>query len=265
MTKIKVLIIFIFFSQLIFGFKQNNLQENFEFEVGEELIYSVKYTFIKLGELKFKVLEKKTENGIVYYRTMVYINSDELIPFVDLHEVYESYYNIENYSNLFKATHRTKEYFRFSEHRFDYKNNKIFVKKGTLKPYFVETDSTCDISHNFNDGLSLFYYARVMAGIKQKRTVNCFINEKKEKTYINGYTDIEKTRINAVDYDIATVRLDGFAGFSGVFGLNGDFEGWFTNDTDKVPIYAKLSVIIGNITVELTSWRKKGWKPPKYK
>jgi hypothetical protein len=239
-------------------------QSNYEWEVGEELTYSVKYTFIKLGELKFKVLEKKVIDNEVVYRTMVYINSDESLPFVDLHEVYESYFNSKNYSNLFKATHRTKEYFRFTEHRFDYKNKKIFVKRGTLKPYLVETDSTCDLDHNFNDGLSLFYYARVKSGYKHSETVHCFINEQKVKTYINFFDKEERTKIDAVNYDIATTKLNGKADFTGVFGLTGDFEGWFTKDKYKIPVYAKLSVLLGNITVELISWRKKDWNPPKY-
>ncbi len=238
-------------------------QENFEWEIGEELVYSVKYTFIKLGEIKFKVLEKKVIDGQTIYRTMVYINSNDALPFVDLHEVYESFYNIGNYSNLFKATHRTKEYYRFTEHRFDYEKGKIFVKKGTLVPYNVEIDSTCDLNHHFNDGLSLFYYARVKSGNKHSETVHCFINEQKEKTYINFLDKEEKIKIDAVKYEIATTRLNGRADFTGVFGLTGDFEGWFTKDKYKVPVYAKLSVIIGNITVELIKWRKKDWTPPR--
>ncbi len=261
---IAVLCLFFFFSNISFAEDKNNKQQN-EFEVGEELVYSVKYTFIKVGELRFKVLEKKTVNGKTYYRTMVYINSDESIPFVDLHEIYESYYNIGNFSDLFKATHRTKEYYRFSEHDFDYENKKIRVKKGTLKPYFVETDSTCDLRHSFNDGLSLFYYARIMSGYKHQDPVYCFINEKKVKAIINFNDDVENVKIDAVDYGISCVKLNGNAEFKGVFGLSGDFEGWFTNDVYKVPVLAKLSVIIGNITVELISWRKQGWKPPRYK
>lgn len=263
MKKFKVLV-FNLLIILLIVVKSNYAQNEYEWEVGEELTYSVKYTFIKLGELKFKVLDKKTINGETIYRTMVYINSDESLPFVDLHEVYESYYNIKNYSNLFKATHRTKEYFRFTEHRFDYQSKKIFVKRGTLKPYVVETDSTCDLNHNFNDGLSLFYYARIKSGYKHSETVHCFINEQKEKTYINYFDKEESIKIDALNYEIATTKLNGRADFTGVFGLTGNFEGWFTKDKAKVPVYAKLSVILGNITVELTNWRKKGWNPPKY-
>ncbi|MFH0733898.1 MAG: DUF3108 domain-containing protein [bacterium] len=257
------LFLFLSFTKVDFAKDKTPQQQN-EFEVGEELVYSVKYTFIKLGEIRFKVLEKKTENGKTFYRITININSEESIPFVDLHEIYESYYNIGNYSDLFKATHRTKEYFRFSEHKFDYENKKIYVKKGTLKPYFVEIDSTCDLRHSFNDGLSLFYYARIMSGIHHKETVHCFINEQKVKAVINFNDKVENINIDAVDYEIGCVKLNGNAEFKGVFGLSGDFEGWFTNDKYKVPVLAKLSVIIGNITVELISWRKKGWKPPKY-
>ena len=70
--------------------------------------------------------------------------------------------------------------------------------------------------------------------------------------------------IDAVDYDIACVRLDGETEFRGIFGLTGYFEGWFSDDESAVPIVAKMQVIIGSIKLELKQWKKKGWMPPKY-
>ena len=70
--------------------------------------------------------------------------------------------------------------------------------------------------------------------------------------------------IDAVDYDISCVRLDGETEFRGIFGLTGYFEGWFSNDQQAVPIVAKMEVLIGSITLELEHWKKKGWMPPKY-
>ena len=53
--------------------------------------------------------------------------------------------------------------------------------------------------------------------------------------------------------------------FISIFGLTGYFEGWFSNDEASIPIVAKMKVLIGNITLELKSWKREGWIPPKYK
>jgi len=37
-------------------------------QVGEELIYEVKYLFFKLGQIRFKVVDKFIENGIEFYK-----------------------------------------------------------------------------------------------------------------------------------------------------------------------------------------------------
>ncbi len=59
--------------------------------VGEDLTYVVKYAFFNLGEVRFKVLEKTKINNISVYKTIAYIDSYPDLPFVSLHQVYESY------------------------------------------------------------------------------------------------------------------------------------------------------------------------------
>ena len=128
----------------------------------------------------------------------------------------------------------------------------------------IWTDSTISYDHDYQDGLSLFYFARMRTGQPKKVNAPVFINEKYEKTYINFYNEVEDMDIDAVDYDIACVRLDGDTEFRGIFGLTGYFEGWFSNDEYAVPIVAKMQVLIGSITLELKEWKKQGWMPPKY-
>jgi hypothetical protein len=59
------------------------------------------------------------------------------------------------------------------------------------------------------------------------------------------------------------VKFDGKLDFTGIFGLSGEFEGWFSNDEARVPILAKMKVLIGSVTIELMSWKRKGWAPPR--
>lgn len=235
-----------------------------ELEIGEDITYVVRYYLLKLGEIRLKVLSKKEVNGEYIYNTIAYIDSYSGIPFVDLHQIYESRINSSLYSNYFKGTIKKPEYTTYTEYTFDYKKSSVRVRKGKVSPFEQWTDSVGTAEKMYHDGLSIFYYARANLGIKKTEYVPCFVAEKKVYTKINYYTEPDKMDIEAIDYDIKCYRLDGETDFVSVFGLTGYFEGWFSYDKHTVPIVAKLNVIIGKVTVELIKWKKKGWNPPKY-
>jgi len=76
----------------------------------------------------------------------------------------------------------------------------------------------------------------------------------------------KRTRVEISEYDgeIASLYLEGFSYFTAVFGLTGEFSGWFSNDEARIPLKAKLQVEIGSITLELKSWKHGNWQPPKF-
>jgi hypothetical protein len=236
-----------------------------EFKVGEELTYVVKYSVLNVGEVRIKVKDKKTIKGRTFYITYAYIDSYAGIPFVNLHQIYESYVDENLYSDYFKALVMGDEYTSYTEYNFDYKKSTIHVKKGKVNPPQVWTDSSTSADKKYQDGLSIFYYARMNTGQQKSENVPCFVTEEKVSTKLNFYKEVEGVSIDAVDYDIACVRLDGETDFISIFGLTGHFEGWFTDDEAAIPVVAKMRVIIGNITLELKSWKREGWNPPEYK
>ena len=235
-----------------------------EMHTGEDITYVVSYSFLKFGEVRLQILDEKEKNGVTYYRTKAYIDSYKGIPFVSLHQIYESNFDKNLYSDYFRATEREKDYVKFTEYYFDYNRMTAHVKKGKYNPFEIWADSTTGLKAYYQDGLSLFYYARMNTGQKKSLNVPCFVTEEFVFTKINFYDKVEKTSIDAVDYDIASLRLDGHTDFVSIFGLTGNFEGWFTNDKYAVPTVANMKVIIGNVTLELKSWKISGWNPPRY-
>jgi hypothetical protein len=233
-------------------------------EVGEDITYVVKYLMFQIGEVQLKVLKEETSEGDTIYSAIAYIDSYEGIPFVNLHQVYESTFDSKQMPVFFKGTIFSEDT-SYTKYNFDRDRKKIYIIKGRENSEKPSIDSVADYDENTQDGLSLFYFARMRSGNKESLELPCFINEKSEKTRINFYDEVEDVDIDAVDYDIACVHLDGETDFRGIFGLTGDFEGWFSNDQSAVPILAKMHVLIGSITLELKAWKKKGWMPPKYK
>ncbi len=243
---------------------ESGFYSNKKLQVGEELTYVVSYSLIKLGEVKLKIKDKKVSNGKTYYSTIAYIDSYSGIPFVNLHQIYESKITEECISLFFRGIVKEEKYSTFTEYNFDYDKSKINVRKGKIRPYELWTDSSTTLEKKYQDGLSIFYYARMNFGKKQSVNVPCFVKEEKVFTKINFYTENIPVSIDAVDYDIDCLRLDGETDFVSVFGLTGYFEGWFSNDEASIPIVAKMKVIIGNVTLELKNWKREGWKPPKH-
>lgn len=234
-------------------------------KVGEELTYVVSYAFIDLGEVKTVVTGKDTIDGKTYYDAKAFIDSYSGIPFVDLHQIYFSTINPNYYSRHFKGIVKYDDYDSYTNYYFKYDSSKVHVVKGKVSPAEVWTDSTASIHQEFQDGLSILYYARMHSGIDTSVNLPCFVNEKEVYTEINFQKKVTGISIDAVDYDVACTELTGYTDFISVFGLTGHFEGWFSADEAAVPIEAKMNVIIGSISLELTKWKREGWNPPKIK
>ena len=263
--------ILLFFELAIIGYAQadydkiktNLITKSDKLIVGEDLTYVVKYAFFNLGEVRFKVLEKTMMHSRPVYKTIAYIDSYPDLPFVSLHQIYESYidstlFPLKFFAKIFSLDTVFVEY-NFTE------VSKVEMKKGIYGRSKLLLDSTVNTNNRLQDGLSILFFARMNIGEQRTDSVRCFVNEKEEITVINFYSDREPVSIDAVEYEVDCVRLDGKTDFVSVYGLTGDFEGWFSNDSFSVPIMAKMNVIVGSINLELIKWNEKLWNPPSYK
>src|ERR1035437_9244661 len=143
MNKLILVLILIPVSLFLSGNSSENKIKEYEFgffsdkkmQIGEELTYVVSYSFIKLGEVKLIVKDKKEIKGKVYYSNVAYINSYSGIPFVSLHQIYESKINQNYASDFFSGIVKHDEYSTYTDYSFDYKNSKIKIKKGKVNPH----------------------------------------------------------------------------------------------------------------------------------
>ncbi len=232
-------------------------------QLGEDFTYIVKYAFFNLGEVRIKVVDKEIINKTPVLKTIARMDSYEGLPFVSLHQVYESYIDSSFYPKRFVGIMNDKD---TTITIYNFQNNKsIHVLRGYKNSdnYFV--DSTASVSQKLQDGLSILFFARVNFGAANEITIPCFVNEKEEVTKIKYFSNDEPVSIESVDYEIDCKRLEGETDFVSVYGLTGRFEGWFSNDKNSVPIIAKMNVIIGNVTLELIDWNKNLWNPPRWK
>jgi hypothetical protein len=236
--------------------------------LGEELEYKVSYSFFSIGTIRFKVTDRFERNGRTVYKAQTIIDSNPSLSWLtELHIRFYTEIDQDGFSYWWVADDSSSRGIDYRMFQFDYPNKRMFFSKGRLLSSGERAQVSVDtvaVSGPAEDGLALFYYARERVHQKAEEHVPTFIDNKEVSTYINFLNERTDTDISAVDYDIDVIHFDGRADFVGVFGLTGGFEGWFSNDDARVPITARMKVILGSIKVELAKWKRGDWAPPKY-
>lgn len=238
------------------------------FQVGEELSYKVSYSIFTLGRIRVRIIGQDQRNGRPVYKAQAFIDSAPGLPFVDLHVVFESEFDEEVYSYTWVSKDSSKKETSYLSYLFDYDKNWVLAEKSKQKvgaARIVDKVDTVRITDKSQDGLSLFYYARKNLHQKAQVNVPTVIGNEFVNTFINYLNQRTSVEIDALeDQPINVIEFNGRADYSGIFGLTGAFQGWFSNDEARVPIVARMKVILGSIYIELEKWNRPGWQPPKF-
>jgi hypothetical protein len=231
--------------------------------LGDEFTYIVKYAFLNLGELRIKVYAKDTVDDKIIYKSVAYIDSYEGLPFMDLHQTYESWFDSSLQPIYFQAFMFYEEDTSYAKYYFK-DDNLVHILRGKFHEQKASLDTVVNLDSSYQDGLSILFFARFNTNRNESLVVPCLVNEDTASTIINYFFDQENVSIDAIDYDVDCFKIDGELRFTGIYGLTGYFEGWFTNDEYQLPIAAELEVIIGHISIELMEWNKNIWQPPEF-
>ncbi len=225
-------------------------------QVGEELTYEVKYLFFKLGQIKFKVVDKFIENGSELYKVRVIVNSYS-VPFVDIHASFEATFDSRFVARKYYSELNERKYYQSVRYQF-YKNLSAYVVEKNYQNFEYDTKGqkidTVKVLTMYCDGPSLFYYARSNFNQTKTMVVPTFIEGVKGITIINFGKRKTKIKIDALNKPVDAYEIDGKANYIGFFGLTGDFTGWISADEKAIPLKGKLKVLVGSVTVELKGW-----------
>jgi len=248
---------------VIFSINQIQAKSNTDFIYpGEELTYEVSFFGIKLGTIKMITEGYKVIDGHKTILAKSLINSYNGIPFVDLHVIFQSWMSPHmSYSYQFVSNTKDSQGWYYEKIHFDYNNQKIDIK-GFRKKKIVK-NKTINTKRKWVDGLSLFYIARKLLYLNKNVSIPTLMDTDTVFTAIYFQAKKEQTEIDAVPYPVRTVYFKGNANWTGIYGMTGKFEGWFSDDYARIPIQAKMKLYVGSVNIELIKWKRKGWKPPK--
>jgi hypothetical protein len=233
------------------------------FRVGEELTYNVTFGPVDIGQIRITLTGRHSSGRDSYYTGAAKIDSYKGVPFVNLHAVYEDHISDGIYSSWFHSRKKDGAVWVTHEYTYDYPRHRVMIAQGTAGSPHIDKRDTLRVDTLYQDGFSLFFLARTQLLSNRTMDLPTLVNERLGTTRIKFSPDRVAEKIGAVDYPVDLIHFEGNAGFVGVLGLSGDFEGWFSNDGARVPIIAKMKVLIGNVRIELMKWKRPGWEPPR--
>lgn len=259
---IATLLVFITFS-LPFGNKMYSEKNKSIFQVGEFLKYEVSFLGITLGWITVQSEGIEDFNGNKTYKAQAIMDSRDGIPFVDLWAKFNGWMDPSlSYSHNFTSSIKDPpNSWLYDEYHLNYDDKKIGYK--LWKDDKLIKDKQFENKKKVVDGTSLFFLARQFTNMKRTVVIPTLITDTLYNTHINFRGDIEGIKIDAIDYKVRTLFFDGRADWEGIYGLNGKFKGWFSDDDARIPIKAEMNVYVGNVDITLIEWKRDGWKPPK--
>lgn len=233
------------------------------FQKGEEIEYEVSFLGIGLGSIKIITEDQENLGDKLVQKAKALIKSYDGIPYVSLSTVYQSWMDPSaTYSYKFVGNSKfLSPYWLYQEINFDYKLGRIYNDQWENKQKILS--DTLYSNNKWSDGLSLFFLARQYTNLKKNFRIPTFMGKDTAFTQLNFLAKRENVSIDAVNYPIRALYFNGTANWEGVYGLSGKFEGWFSDDDARVPLKARMKVIIGSVNIELIKWKRQGWVPPK--
>ena len=233
------------------------------FHPGEYLKYEVSFWGITLGTIEMyqDSVGQYRGNPVVSLRSVM--KSNPSIPFLFLDAKFYSKMDTSfDFTHKFKADVHFGSDYTYQDISFDYTNNNLKYRSWENKKLM----DSLEIVNNktWNDGTSLYYFARNNIENEKVNRAATMVSKDTASTLFDFNLKREAVEIDAFDYPLSSIYFKGQALWDGVYGMNGDFEGWFSEDESHIPLLSYMKVYVGSVKIELVEWNRSGWNPSPY-
>ena len=248
------LLVIIFCASLAAGAQSLENRKEPVFKIGEELHYRLRYGFVTAAEatLTVNASDLKFDNQPVYHLLAQGRTSGSFDIFHKVRNRYNSYiHQTELLPFLYTETIKEGSYRRNDKARYHQEGKKVVTNKGT---FFGKSDQLFDI-------VSAYYFARSLDLSDVTK------NEKFKMTYFlnDGLADLEiiyigKERVKTSMGYFNCLKFNPSIQAGRVFREDSKLYLWITDDGNRIPVKAQVEILVGTVTMELTS--AKGLKYP---
>ncbi len=259
-------------SAAVYAFLLIPLKDSFSqqkvMQLGEELKYEISYGFIKLGYLKYTLSGLRKDGKKTIYNARLEMKTYPEVPFVKLNDIFESEMELSDeklYTDQFFETNFKEKSITRTDCRFDYKKQRIKLKKETDGR--IEKDTVMSIDNaeiRFRDEITWQYDARRNSFTNKNYIIPVFKDGDESSVKYSFNFNKTLVKIDAFQYDLSVIKMEGTLDYTGFFGFKGEFLIMLSDDEQRVPIKAYFNSSLGNVTLELISYKKDKWTPPAF-
>lgn len=218
--------------------------DNYAFGVGELLQFDIGYGFINAGTATMEVADLIEYEGRPAYRLLSTATSNKFFSsFYPVRDRVESIFDaVGLFSWHFDKELREGKYRARRVYSFDQVAHKTVYK-----------DDTLEVAAYVQDALSAMYYIRTL-DIKVGKSffVDSFVDGRHFNMEVKVHRK-ESIKTKAGKFDCLVVEP--IMQSSGVFKHEGKLTVWMTDDRIHLPVLMKSKVLVGSISVELTSYQ----------
>ena len=217
------------------------------FKAGEKLSYKMKYGFFTAAEANIRVEESPTQFGgkPAYHIIAEGKTAGTFDIFYKVRNRYESYIDKNTLLPYFYAENRRESSYKHTDKvTFDHEKKTITAAKGTF-PY--KGDQVFDF-------VSAYYFARCLdvskLHIGQKLDLAYFLED---GIHTMNITYVGKERIKCSLGTFNCLKFNPTIIPGRIFRKDSKLYLWVTDDNNRIPVKAHVEVVVGSLSMELTS------------
>ena len=165
--------------------------------------------FIRLGTLKLQICDSLIIDNTFVYHVRLQIDSNPLLFFVNMHNVYNSYLDENFQLHLFYAEEKIDNVTYKAEYRLDYSDSLIHINMTDIEDTAKTIKKSVPFQETVLDGTSLIYYARKNAISTKTDTVIAFFESEQGEVAINFKGKEGRIKISALDSPVESYFVDG--------------------------------------------------------
>jgi hypothetical protein len=228
------------------------------FQPGEQLVYNVKYGFIKLGTVVIET-GPTTSDGKINTR-MRFWTAD--VPFLNAKSTVTDQVRMKDLM-LTKFSEK-------AENGSDVTNKQILYDPASKTLTYSDDKTSSEVQKNiepFDDALTLLFAMRSWSGaVGHKYVFEMRTKDGPKPTTITFTDQISNEQVAALDdKEVRTRVLLGNAdmGSSAPLGASGDFTAYVSDDNAAVPVRIDMKIAVGSISLTLDKIKRNDWTAAK--
>ena len=239
----------------------NNFAQNTTIAAGEKLVFTASYNMsgllTNIAQVKMETSEIKTSKSTLLRLKCTATTYKKWDNFFKIRDLYESYVNPKTLTPyLYKRDISEGGYYKFMQYKYNHKSKlvKSLKRKKNKEGNTWDENKTVKIGSNTKDLVSTLYSIRNMdihkasPGDQQNFTI-LFDNEETVITIKYIGKETIKTKLGSKECYKLSLSIKG----SDLLKGNNDNLLWLTADANKIPVYAKFKIPVGNGELKIES------------